>query len=231
EAGTTCTSASRRGRAARTAAGPHGLREATQARKICVGSEGPAPARALMPCLYEHVDQVRHALARQPVLVLPPDHALAGGLEYPDPLRDEAPAVTRLRRLGCQRQHVTRSRDPLGHAARQRLALAHRALEDAVQHLEPGFRVAVLVVAEARVARERGLELAGGGAAVAVLGVAIVALLARFEVAVATDGRSARRHHEVALVVTLVARRAVGGSVVALLAGVDNAISTAADAA
>src|SRR5262249_5591272 len=118
-----------------------------------------------------------------------------------------------------------------GHAARQRLALAHRALEDAVQHLEPGFRVAVLMVAEARVARERGLELAGGGAAVAVLGVAIVALLARFEVAVATDGRSARRHHEVALVVTLVARRAVGGSVVALLAGVDNAISTAADAA
>jgi hypothetical protein len=36
---------------------------ATQAREVSTGSEGPAPTRALMPCLHQHVDQLRHALA------------------------------------------------------------------------------------------------------------------------------------------------------------------------
>src|SRR5262249_13621536 len=100
------------------------------------------------------------------------------------------------------------------------------------QHLEAGPGVAVPVVAETGVALERGLEPTGGGAAVAVLGVAVVALLARFEDAVATDDRSAGRSpYEMALGVTLVARRAVGGSVVALLAGVDATIPPAAGAA
>src|SRR5262249_30064151 len=186
-------------------------RTLSRAHQVAEGrarSEGGGPARALVPRLGQHVEQLRDALGRQLAPVPNANHDVVGLPEYPDALRDEPPAVTSLLLVRGQRQHITRLPEALGQPRRQRLASAHGTLQDAVQHLEARLGVAVPVVAQGWITRERGLELTGGRAAVSVLGVAVIALLAPLEHAVAADRRSAL--HEMALGVTLVVRATVG---------------------
>src|SRR5262249_17216001 len=151
--------------------------------------------------------------------------------EHPGRLRDELLPAVRVVGLAHGRQKLAGLGDPSGQSLRQRLALAHRTLEDAVQLLEVAGGVTVSVIAGIVVAGGRRCVLAARMAAVPVVGVAVVAVLVRVDDAVTAHrfraSGSWRRGNQLAGVIARVAGTAIVRSVVALLAGIHDAVAAA----